>query len=225
MRTVTAIEVQKRNPQRVNIYLDDQFAFGLARITAAWIKVGQALSEEKVAALRAEDAREAALQRAMHFLSFRPRSVQEVRKYLLKHEVSEAVTEETLARLEQAGLIGDDRFARAWVENRNAFRPRGRRALTLELRQKGVEDEVIRAVLAESADEQALALQAARKQARRLASLSWPEFRAKLAGHLVRRGFGYEVVSETTRQLWQELHPAGSGQAGDSDYINNEEIP
>ena len=60
MRTVTAIEVQQKNPQRVNIYLDDQFAFGLSRITAAWLKVGQGLSEEKIASLQAEDAREAA---------------------------------------------------------------------------------------------------------------------------------------------------------------------
>ena len=100
MATVTAIEVQKRNPSRVNIYLDDQFAFGLARITAAWLKVGQTLSEEKVSELKAEDSREVAMQTALHFLSYRPRSVDEVRKNLAKHEFGEDVIEQTIARLE-----------------------------------------------------------------------------------------------------------------------------
>ena len=84
---------------------------------------------------------------------------------LAKHEFAEDVIEDTLSRLERAGLVGDDQFARAWVENRNTFRPRGKRALTMEFRQKGISEDVIRATLAESADEQTLALEAGRKYA------------------------------------------------------------
>jgi len=204
MRTVTAIEAQKKNTQRVNVYLDDQFAFGLARITAAWLRVGQALSEEKIASLQAEDAREAAAQQALLFLSYRARSTDEVRRNLARHEFAEDVIDDTLSRLERAGLVGDELFARAWVENRNTFRPRGRRALTMELRQKGISEAVIGATLAESADEETLALEAARKHARRLEGLDWPEFRAKLAGHLSRRGFSYEVIASATKVLWRE---------------------
>jgi regulatory protein len=218
MRTVTAIEAQKKNPQRVSIYLDDQFAFGLARITAAWLKVGQALSEEKIASLQAEDAREAAVQQALRFLSYRPRSVDEVRRNLAKHDFTEDVIEDTLSRLARAGLVGDDQFARAWVENRNTFRPRGKRALTMELRQKGISEDVIRATLAQSADEETLALEAGRKYARRLSGLEWPEFRAKLGGHLGRRGFSYEVVASATKKLWQEMT---SEQTSDHNYEDN----
>jgi hypothetical protein len=42
----------------VNLHLDGEFAFGLARITAAWLKVGDVLSDEKIAKLQADDARE-----------------------------------------------------------------------------------------------------------------------------------------------------------------------
>ena len=217
MRTVTAIEAQKRNPNRVNIYLDDQFAFGLARVTAAWLRVGQALSDEKIAALQTDDACEVAMQKALHFLSFRPRSVLEVRKNLDEHEFSDEVIDKTLARLSQAGLLGDEQFARTWIENRNTFRPRGKRVLALELKQKGIEEDVIRATLAESGDEKALALEAGRKYARRLGGLAWPEFRNKLAGHLVRRGFGYEIVSETAKQIWNEYHLSESGQIDERD--------
>ncbi len=77
---ITAIEPQQRNPQRVNVYLDGAFAFGLTRITAAWLQVGQEISEEKIASLQAEDANEIAYQKALHFLSYRPRSSREIRK-------------------------------------------------------------------------------------------------------------------------------------------------
>ena len=60
MKKITAIEVQKRSPNRVNIHLDGEFAFGLARIVAAWLRVGQDLSEEKIEQLQADDARERA---------------------------------------------------------------------------------------------------------------------------------------------------------------------
>ena len=58
MKKITAIVVQKRSPNRVNIYLDGEFAFGLARIVAAWLRTGQELSEEKIEQLQAEEARE-----------------------------------------------------------------------------------------------------------------------------------------------------------------------
>jgi regulatory protein len=209
MRKVTAIEAQKRNPNRVNIYLDDQFAFGLARIVAAWLQVGQELSEEKVAALQEEDAREVALQKSLHFLSYRVRSIEEVRKNLEKHEIPEAAIQSTLEKLQNAGLLNDHEFARTWIENRNTFRPRGRRALRMELRQKGLPESVIETTLEETTDEEALALTAARKQLRKLQGLDWMDFRKKMAGFLGRRGFPYEVVASATRQVWQEEHPSG----------------
>ena len=126
MSKITAIEPQQKNPHRVNIYLDGEFAFGLARITAGWLKVGQELSEEKIASLQAEDASEMAYQKALHFLSYRPRSSAEVRQNLMKRGIPEALVEETVNRLQRAGLVNDQEFARAWVENRNTFQPRSK---------------------------------------------------------------------------------------------------
>lgn len=204
MRTITAIEPQKKNPQRVNIHLDGEFAFGLARIVAAWLKVGQEISAEKIAALQAEDEREAVYQRALHFLSYRPRSSAEIRKNLEKHAVPAALIAETIERLERNGLVNDETFARLWVENRNQFRPRSRSHLSMELRQKGIDDEVIRTVLEADVDEEALALEAARKYARRVEGLERTEFRNKLGGFLARRGFSYGIIAPIVAQLWEE---------------------
>jgi len=214
-KKITAIEVQARNPQRVNIYLDGEFAFGLSRIVAAWLRVGQELSEEKIQSLQAAEQRERAYQQAMLLLSYRARSEAEIRQNLRKHEFSEALIEETLQRLRQDRLADDHRFAQAWVENRNTFRPRSRRMLAVELRQKGISEEATRSAL-QGVDDEALACEAARKRAPRLRGLEWNEFRQKMSEFLARRGFPYSVIAPTVRQIWRETH-------GDKTTIDDEE--
>lgn len=205
MKKITAIEVQKRTPNRVNIHLDGEFAFGLERIVAAWLRVGQELSEEKIEQLQAEEARERAYQQAMLFLSYRDRSESEIRQNLRKHEIPEPVIEQTLERLRQDGLANDQQFARAWVENRSAFRPRSRRLMAMELRQKGLDDEAITSAT-NSVDDEALAYEAAQKRAARLKDLEWNEFRKKLSDFLGRRGFPYSVVAPVVTRIWNEVH-------------------
>lgn len=205
MKKITALTAQKKNPNRVNIYLDGEFAFALARITAAWLKVGETLTDEKIARLQAEDSKERAFQQAMLFLSYRARSEKEIRQNLLKHEYPEDVVDGTLQRLRDSGLANDNDFARAWVENRNTFRPRSRRALAMELRQKGLNEETVKSAVSE-VDESALAYETARKRAPRLKSLEWSEFRKKLSEYLARRGFPYSVISPTVTQVWNEAH-------------------
>lgn len=205
MRKITAIEAQKRRPNRVNIHLDGEFAFGLERITAAWLRVGQELDEKKIEQLQAEDTRERALQQALLFLSYRARSESEIRKNLQKHEIPESVIDETLERLRRDGLANDDQFARAWVENRSAFRPRSRRLMALELRQKGLDNEAAKSAL-EGVDDEALAYKAAQKRANRLKGLEWSEFRTKLSGFLARRGFSYSVIAPAVTRIWNETH-------------------
>lgn len=205
MKKITAISVQKKNPNRVNIYLDGEYAFGVARITAAWLKNGDELSDEKISKLLAEDAREWAYQQALLYLSYRARSEKEIRQNLRKHEMPEEVIEETIERLRKAGLANDNEFAQAWVENRSTFRPRSRRALAMELRQKGLDDETVHSAVS-GVDEEALAYEAAQKRLGRLKSLEWNEFRKKLSEFLARRGFPYSVIAPIVTRLWSEVH-------------------
>ena len=205
MKKITAIEVQKRSPDRVNIHLDGEYAFGLARIVAAWLKVGQELSEEKIEQLQAADARERAYQQAMLFLSYRARSESEIRRNLRRHEIPEPVIEETLERLRQEGLANDRQFASAWVENRSTFRPRSRRMMAMELKQKGLEEEAIRAAV-ETVDDEVAAYEAAQKKAARFKTLEWNDFRRKLSEFLGRRGFSYAVIAPVVTRIWNEMH-------------------
>lgn len=201
---ITALSLQKRNRQRVNVFLDGEFAFGLARIVAGWLEVGQVIDDDKIAELKAEDERETAYQRALNLLNYRARAGAEIRKALSKQDYSEEVMDQVMERLQRAGLVNDQRFADSWVENRNEFQPRSRRALAYELRQRGVDQQAIEQSL-EQLDEETLAYQAALKHARKLRELEWQDFRKKMLSFLARRGFPYEISADATRRVWDEM--------------------
>lgn len=188
----------------MSVYLDGEYAFGLAKIVAAWLKVGQEISKEKIEELKAKDLEEVALQKAVKFLSYRPRSEDEVRKNLKKHKFQEEVIEKVIDRMRRGGLVNDVNFAELWVENRSEFRPRGSRLLRMELRKKGITDDVIENTT-KDLNEDELAFRAARKQARKYKKLEWQEFRKKMNGFLGRRGFDYGIISNVIPNVWEEL--------------------
>lgn len=204
VRKITALKLQKRNRQRINVYLDGEFAFGLSRIVAAWLEVGLELSDAKIAQLQAEDTLEVAYQRALKFIGYRMRSVAEVKDKLKEYGFAEEEMAEVIDRLRRNGLINDERFAEAWVENRVEFRPRSRRALSFELRQKGVPEEVIDETLENTISDEELAYLAAIKQARKYKDLEWPDFRRKMGAYLARRGFAYNIISPAMDRVWAE---------------------
>jgi len=202
---VTALKIQKHHPNRVNVYLDNEFSFGLSRITAAWLQVGQELSPSKIAKLQAEDQREVAYMQAIRFLDYRPRSRAEVRRNLEKHAIPPEIINDVFKRLERSGLVNDARFAQDWVENRSEFRPRSRRALAFELRQRGLDDASIKIAL-EGLNEEVMAYQAAVKQSRRYEGLPLRDFNNKLGSYLARRGFSYEIIKQVVAKVWDEKH-------------------
>jgi regulatory protein len=141
----------------------------------------------------------------MLFLSYRARSESEIRQNLRKHEVPDEVIEQTLDRLRQDGLANDGQFARAWVENRSVFRPRSRRMMAMELKQKGLNEEAVTSAL-EDVNDEALAYEAAQKRAARFKDLEWIEFRKKLSEFLARRGFPYSVIAPVVTRIWNETN-------------------
>jgi regulatory protein len=200
---VTALRVQDRNKGRANVYLDGKFAFGLAKLVAARLAIGQELDEGAVERLRQEDEVEQAYERALKFLGPRPRSEAEVRRRLQKAKVPAGAVEAVGARLNRAGLTDDQAFANYWVDNRATFRPRSKRALRAELKQKGLADDALQAALA-GVDDGGAAYALARQRARRLAGLEYPDFRRKLGEFLARRGFDYDTLLPIVERVWRE---------------------
>jgi regulatory protein len=204
MGKITALTRQKRNPDRINVYLDGVFAFGVAAITAVSLRIGQTLTQSQIDTLQETDLEEKAKNVAIRFIEYRPRSISETRQHLQKKEYPEDVIERVLDRLAAVELLNDAAFARYWVEQRETFKPRSRMALQQELRQKGIDRSAIEAAIADI-DELAAATQAAEAKARLWHTLPEQEFNKKLGGFLQRRGFRYEIVREVTEALWQDF--------------------
>ncbi len=198
---ITALQAQKRNKNRVNVFLDGQFAFAVFDVEAARLRIGQWLDDSEINALKSADTREKAHQQALHFLSYRPRSCQEIHRNLVSKGFDDQTIEACLQRLQAAGLADDEAFARYWLEQRQQFRPRSAAMLRYELRQKGIAPQIVDQALF-AIDEEALAYEAARKRAH---TLSPEDFRRKLSAYLARRGFPYPVIRETVERLHDEL--------------------
>ncbi|MEK7441587.1 MAG: RecX family transcriptional regulator [Chloroflexota bacterium] len=215
MKKVTVLKVQARNKNRVNVYLDGEFAFGLVMIEAAKLHLGQVLSDADIERIKKSDESEMAFEKAVKFISYRPRSEKEVRQNLKKKEIEAGLIDEAVQRLKRVGLLNDEQFAQMWVESRSHSKPKGRRALKIELRQKGLSREAVEAAVAGTNDEE-VARRLAASRAPRLKKLPKIEFRRKLGSYLARRGINYEIISEVVEHAWQEF---GEG----NDTLENED--
>jgi regulatory protein len=204
MKKVTAVRSGKRG-KRVNIYLNEKFAFSLEAEVALkeGLKAEKALSENEIEALKKADLFQRCLNAAFHFLSYRPRSQAELRQRLGKRGFDGDNVAAVLARLKERGLVDDLAFAQFWKDNRDSFSPRSQWLTRLELRQKGVPAEIIDRVAAE-VDDQDCAYRAAVAKARRLSTADYQNFSRSLGQFLKRRGFGYGLIKPTVERVWQE---------------------
>ena len=205
MPVVTLLERQKRNKERVNVYLDGEFAFGLHELDAARLRKGQHLSESEVAELKSQDAIQQATEYGVKLLSYRPRSAHEIRQKLLQRPTDPAVIEAAMERLTRLGYVDDHAFGRFWIENRTAFKPLGARALRYELRQKGLDQAVIDGLVQEIVDEDDAAYQAARKRLATYRRSTPQQFIQKMGAFLQRRGFGYGTSRQAIQRLIDEI--------------------
>lgn len=204
---VSDIRSQERDPSRVSVYLDGEYAFGIA--TAQSIEqrlhIGDDLSPERVAALRALDEVGRATEAAVRLLGARPRSVREVRDRLRQRGFGPEAVAAAVAKLEGWRYVDDAEFSRLWVENRERHQPRGRRLLEQELRQKGVDRETIVETLdAAELDEGASALELARAKVKSYAGLETAVARRRLGGLLARRGYGGDEIRRSLDQVFGE---------------------
>lgn len=207
MQTITALTIQKRNKERVNLFLNGEYAFSLALNVALGLKRGQCLSPVEIAALQHEDEILRAYHHALRLLGYRPRSQVEIKRRLGQKGYTPEAVGAALQRLIDKRYVDDEAFARYWLAQRLRNRPRGVRAIGYELRQKGVDHDTITQVL-HDVDEAASAWAAIEGKLNRWQCLDEATFRKKAMGFLSRRGFNYTVVRGTCQKAWETLTAA-----------------
>jgi len=200
-KTITGLEPQKRNPNRINVYLDDEFAFGISRFVGAWLKEGATLNSERVTQLLEKDAHEKAYQKALKFISFKPRSAFEVRKRLKDKGFDEATIDPVLADLEEKLYLNDGEFAQNWVETRSRSKPRSRRMLKYELRKKSIDDAIIEKSVNSAPADFDLGIKLGKKYLKRYAHLDDQSFKKRMTGVLARRMFPFPVIKDVIIKL------------------------
>ncbi|HSW57355.1 MAG TPA: regulatory protein RecX [Dehalococcoidales bacterium] len=206
VKKITAIKAGKNfRLKRSNIYLDGKFAFSLADdvVVQQKLQVGQNLSEQSLESLDCQDKQLRCLNAAYRLLGVRPRSRSEIVQRLARLGFSEGAINPVIEKLIRLDFLDDSAFAEYWKDNRMVFRPRSRLLLKSELRQKGIEPEIIEAA-AGTLDEDGNAYRAASIKARNLSAADYPVFQKKLSGFLQRRGFSYSVTKSTVKKVWQE---------------------
>jgi len=205
MSKITALRAGRGREKRVNVFLDERFAFSLGAevVMKEGLQVGQELSTGQVELLTGSDRRQRCLNAAYRYLSYRPRSESEVREKLQRRGFDGDCTEAAISRLREQGLVDDAAFAQFWKENRESFSPRSQRLTRLELKRKGVGSDVIEQVTAD-VDDGDSAYRAALGKVRRLPLSDYQGFRRRLGEYLRRRGFNYEVINHTVERVWQE---------------------
>lgn len=157
-----------------------------------------------------EAAGDAALRAALRFIAFRPRSVAEVRKRL-STAFAPAVVDHTVERCLRYGYLDDSDFAGRWTESRLRRNPRGTALLRRELRQKGINEDLIATSLSE-VDDQDNAYRAGCRRAELWLNgdaMGYPLFRRRMFAYLQRRGFSASVCGQAIGQLWQDFAPTG----------------
>jgi regulatory protein len=205
MGKITALRIRKGSGQRVNVFLDGKFVLSLEAevVVKEGLKPGQELSASEIEALASSDQFHRCLDSAAHYLNYRPRSERELMERMQRRGFNGDTVKAVLVKLKEQGAVDDLAFAQFWKDNRESFRPRSQWLTKLELRRKGVANDIIDRVV-EAVDDNDSAYRAALSKARSLPLSDREVFYHRLGDYLKRRGFNYGVINLTVKRVWQE---------------------
>jgi len=207
---ITKVEQQKRNKHRYNIYVDEQYAFAVHEdvVVACRLIKGKEIHKEELKEILLEEERKKIEHAGNHYLSYRPRTIKEMRIHLQQKGFEQKLIEGAIDGWLKRGYLDDRQFAQIWVKERLTFKNKGKSYIYEELKQKGIAREWIEQALAQIEEEAELmaCLESARKKQRYLVEEDRTKGKAKLISYLIRRGFSLEMSKQVYKQLVAEIN-------------------
>lgn len=202
---ITAIETQTHSPSRRNIFLDGEFAFGLHEdvVYGHHLHEGDEVADPAIREMVLEDEVLRAKDRARSLISYRMRSVRELRERLARKQFSVQAIGQVVRDFLQVGLLNDAQFAQAYVQTRLIQKPVSRRLMTAELKQKGISESDAQSAieLQYTESDSEIALRLAEKRLWRYRGEASLKVKKKLSDFLTRRGFSWDVISEVLGEM------------------------
>lgn len=217
MKVITKIGRQKNNPERYNIYLNDEYAFAVDESTLIkfGLMKGKTLEQFDIDEIAYEDEIAKAFNKALHFLSFQMRSEYEVKKKLLDAGHGEAVVLEAIRKLENLGFLNDATYSKALLETKKRTMKKGPRAIRQDLKKKGIDQSLQDEVLETFTHEEQLdiAMQLAEKEVRAGNRKTPTQVKQKIQDVLMRKGYSFSIVSDVLERIklereqdeWEEM--------------------
>ena len=216
MPQITSIESQKSNlkrsekkGKRFNIYVDDKFAFALGEESLLKFKLakGLTLNPQQVAQIQKTEQEIKLTGYAINFLSFRPRSEKEIKDYLIKkiatrekikyNDAKESsLINSVISKLAKYGYVNDVEFANWFIASRNRTKQKAQRIVKIELKQKGIADNIIQDLMQPSENELQIAIKVLEKKRKVLEKLLTVEAKRKAYYYLGSRGFEFDTIKE-----------------------------
>ncbi len=202
---ISKLERQKKNHKRYNLYLDDEFYCGLYDDTLLkyGLASGDEVTEKQIEDIRGFDEYIYGKKIAFDYLSYRIRTISEIKKRLKKAKLQDETIDKVIAHLKELKLVDDEAFARQLVAEKIKNKPTGKRMLEKKLYEMGIPKQVSEPVINELLDEEtekALALKTYEKLFPKLQGLDRQEARKKIFAKLASRGFNFDIINEIIRE-------------------------
>lgn len=203
MGIITSIAIQKKNKDRVNIYIDGEFWGGMEAIVALEnrLKEGKEVDEATLLELKRMSDLETALKKAINLVTKRLKTEHEMREYLHQKGYDEDTIDAVILKLKSYSYIDDYDYTVAFVATHK--NDTGRKKLRYDLKNRGVPDTIIEEVLEHIPNEEE------RDTAKRLAvkylkNKSLDEKTKKsLSNYLYSRGFEWDTYADIIGQLFR----------------------
>lgn len=205
MGEITKLEIQKRNKQKVNLFIDEEFVCGLTAesVVRARLKVGQELSENDLNEILSTSETEIAFSLACDYISRAMKTAKEMRTYLNKKGFSPVVVENVINKLKDYHYVDDDTYAKLYLNSN--LTTKGKRRLQMELTQKGVNKNIIESSLEEIDQDLVsencfmVATKYMKNKEINLNNL------VKLQRHLISRGYDFDNINECLRKFKADI--------------------
>lgn len=204
---ISKIEVQKKNKERLNIYIDEVFAFGLSLDVYVKynLKKGQDLDDDFIENILMEEENNKAINSSLKYLSYRQRSIKEVRDHLKRKGYDESIIENSIGALLEKNYLNDYEFSKSFIRDKSYLNKYGINKIKYELKNKGVSVDVIEKTLDFDSDQEySRALELANKKIKSYKNLDNSSIYRKLGSFLQRKGYKYTTVSKVLRKVLNE---------------------
>ena len=205
MNIITKIEIGKRNKERVNIYIDDEFAFSLSAeiVYKENLAPKQVIDVEKLTRLAIEDEFMKCKSSALKIVERSYKTEKEIFNKLITKEYSKESINRTIEFLREYNLINDRNYVKMYVKDK--LKSQGKNKIKYNLKRKGISDELIIEELSKIDDEDSKngAIILAQKKYNELKRRESDQYKLsqKLYRFLISKGYNYDLASDVMKEV------------------------